>query len=88
MELCTCELSITNFAIRNIWGRIFSEIPIVFLAPRTIYSLSLVPRPSFWWVRQEREKEGLGDNPGRKCPEGRQVLIKEIGHKVQNRTMP
>ena len=33
---------------------------------------SLVPSPSFW-VRVERkgEKEGLGDNPGWKCPESR-----------------
>ena len=35
-------------------------------------TVSLVPSPSFW-VRVERkgEKEGLGDNPGWKCPESR-----------------
>ena len=31
---------------------------------------SLVPSPSFW-VERKGEKEGLGDNPGWKCPESR-----------------
>ena len=45
-------------------------------SPNSLFELlschSLVPSPSFW-VRVERkgEKEGLGDNPGWKCPESR-----------------
>ena len=33
-------------------------------------SISLVPSPSFW-VERKGEKEGLGDNPGWKCPGSR-----------------
>ena len=42
----------------------------VFSTQIRLLSNSLVPSPSFW-VERKGEKEGLGNNPGWKCPESR-----------------